>query len=504
MTSKLYLLTSTALLDRWRWARQHLYALLILGPLVLGMTYLTLTQAASYDLAIGPLALSTQVTLGLAFVLSTMALTLSRASRELYHLRQPSAFTDALPIAHTTHLHFALIKRAGHALLLALMLVVARSVSDDAQITASSLFTLALFSMLMTLSESYAALNWIHWGHRRHKRVAAPVIALLGLAALIDGLLLVIFFNPSAATMFDEFFAAQAFARASYFIYAAGLLLALVIYLLTRVAHERWRAEDIDYAQRLEQRAGSNFDATRFLRGRLTESVRAMLARDLYLTVRIFSSAVYVAAGITVSIILLLVALLRSGALPSAEEALGGLSDFGWASATWLPSSLAVKIATVAVVAAMSSIVPVLVSHQEPHTWLERASGATGEELWQAKLWYARLLTLPSALVVFVLGVAAAGVGTGGVSLPLSYLAALFAECLWLWWIASTVVGSLAYEMPDRPELALVLSLGVCLSVGVLGAILWPMGVGIYGLSVAQARERGIMQAAHYLKLEGE
>lgn len=500
MIEKTNLLLWATVRDSLRWAREHIYALLVLGPLVLGMSYLTLAQAATYDLRLAEPPLLLQIILAAGFVLCTMAVSLSLASRELYHLRRASAFTEALPISRAGHLHFALFIRAGHTLMLGLALLLVHSVLGRESVTIASLAALLIFCTLMIVSEVYAAINWIHWGHERSRLGALKALAALVIGATMSSLLLVIFFNETAGERLAVALRLPGRLWMLSIIYAACGVLAFVIYLLARTSHEAWRARDVDYAQRLGQRAWPELKLAGFVGRRLSRAVCALLARDLSLSLRIFSSAVYVAAAVSLLTILLLVALLLSGALPSVEETLGGLSDFGWVSATWFPSSLAIKTATLLVVSCLASIVPVLVSHQIPHAWLERAVGATANDLWLAKLWYARLLTLPAVLVVYVAGSLAALVG--GSALPLTYLLPLLAECLWLWWMASSIIGALAFEMPDRPGLALVLVLSLSLSTGMLAVVLWPMGLGIYGMGVEQVKERGIMQTAHYLLSE--
>lgn len=506
--SQLYLLTKASLRDRWRWARQHLYSLLILGPLVFGMTYLTLDRMASYDLSLQPPTLLAQILLATACVLSIIILTLSRASREIYHLRQPQSLAEALPVQRTTHLHLALITRTGHTLMLALVLIIIRTIFRTEGISALPLSTLALFCLLVTVSEVYAALNWIHWSHQRHKPAAMLAVAVLAVTACVNGLLLTLFINPAAATMLKRSVTTTVMRPGltwpGYFSYSSVCFFTGAIYLLTRLAHEQWRAADIDYAQRLEHGSRRTFDVTKLFSRRLSQGVAAMLARDLQLTLRTFSSAVYVAVGIALLLLILLLTLLTRGALPSAAETLGGLSDLGWMSATWLPAALLIKLTVVFAVASLAAVVPVLVHYQLPHMWLERANGATGEQVWQAKMWYARLMTLPAVLAAYIVGIVAAKFGSSDVALPLFYVLPLLAECLWLWWLVSSSVGALAFEMPDRPELGIVLMLTICLSLGVFGAVLWPMGVGIYGLGVAQVSERGKARAAYYLMTEEE
>jgi di/tricarboxylate transporter len=75
---------------------------------------------------------------------------------------------------------------------------------------------------------------------------------------------------------------------------------------------------------------------------------------------------------------------------------------------------------------------------------------------------------------------------------------------LWLWWLVSSIAGALAFEMPDRPELAIVVMTTVGLSVGTLTAVLWPMGLAVYGMGIARASARGGARARYFLVTEGE
>jgi hypothetical protein len=511
---KLFLLASAELRDRWRWARQHLYALLVLAPLVLGMTYMTLARMASYDLELETLSVWVQLLLAVFSVLALIALNLSRASREIYHLRQPAIFSEALPVRRATHLRLALLARLGRTFVLGLVLLVLRSLlRDDPMIVTVLASPISLFVavILITLAEVYAALNWIHWGHTRDKQAAGLAALLLLVTAVVSASLLMLFFNPAAVT---ELTGSLLVSISSLdgrdqppingIVYAVGSLWASWIYLLTHGAHERWRATDIDYAQRLQQESRLNLDAPGILNRRMTESVASMLERDLRLTLRIFSSAVYVAAGVCALLMFSLLVVLTTDVLPSGPEFIGGLMAFGWASATWLPAVISIKIACALAAASLGSVLPVLVYYQLPHMWLERATGARGEEVWQAKLWYARVVTLPVVLLIYLAGVIAGLIGNQGGGVPLSYVVPLLAECLWLWWLVSTVAGALAFEIPDRPELAIVMILTLSISLGTLSAVMWPMGVGFYGMTIAQITERGGARAHYYLVTEGE
>jgi hypothetical protein len=216
------------------------------------------------------------------------------------------------------------------------------------------------------------------------------------------------------------------------------------------------------------------------------EALAAQLARDLRLVSRGFSSAVYAAAGVGLLLIVLLVALLLGDVLAERQAE-------GFGSMTWLPSVLAVKFACVLAAAALSTLVPVLVAHQEPHLWLERSVGLKGEDAWRAKLYLARVVTAPAAAAAWVVGVACGAV-------PAAYAVPLLAECAWLWWLVSTAAGGLAFEMPAQPGLALILVLCAGLAAGGLAAFLWPIGLAIYGFAVQPLCLRGVMRAEMHLK----
>jgi hypothetical protein len=513
---KLFLLASAELRDRWRWARQHLYALLVLSPLVLGMTYVTLARMTSYDLELETPSVAVQILLAILSVLAVIALNLSRASREVYHLRQPAAFSEALAVERATHLRLALLARLGRTLVLGLALLVLRSLwRDDVSVAAAtdlaSLGALLLAVAIITLAEVYAALNWIHWGSTRDKQAAGSALLVLVATSVVSASLLLLFFNLAAVAeltgslaISTPSLAGRATTPINYIAYAGGCLCAGLVYVLAHRAHERWRATDIDYAQRLQQGSRLNLNVRGILDRRVPRSVAAMLARDLRLTLRTFSSAVYVATGVCALLALLLLVVLTTGLLPSGPEFIGGLMAFGWASATWLPAVISIKLACALAAAALGSVLPVLVYHQLPHLWLERATGARGEDVWKAKLWYARVVALPVVLLIYIAGVLAGLIGNQGGGVPLSYVVPLLAECLWLWWLVSTIAGALAFEVPDRPELAIVMILTLSISMGALAAVLWPMGVGFYGMTIAQVTERGGARTNYYLATEGE
>jgi hypothetical protein len=168
-----------------------------------------------------------------------------------------------------------------------------------------------------------------------------------------------------------------------------------------------------------------------------------------------------------------------------------------WLDATWLPQVIAIKAACVLVVVTLASLLPVLIAYELPHMWLERAAGTTGLDLLRAKIWYARLVTTPAPLIIWC-----AGSLTG--TSPVYYALPLLAECLWLWWLVSSLMGALSFEMPTRPDLAIIVIGTLGLALGLVAAALWPVGLLLYPYAMNSLGERGRHPARYYLITEGE
>jgi len=473
----LRLIVGAGLLDGLRWARQNLYALLVLAPLVLGMTYFgvgrTLRDAAWEPSRGEGFALSVLTALCL------VVLSMSRASAEIYHPRRPESLLDTLPVAPATHLHAALARRLARSAAVGGVAVVARVLVGGGHADVTLAAALVLFVALVAVAEIFAALEWIHWGHRGEPSHALAALVLAGAAAGAGGALLLLIVKPAHLSGGE---------RAAAL--AGGGLLTAALYALAAALHKRWRASDMEYAKRLRARDRGGLNLEELLRRAVAQpSVRAQLARDLRLTLRGFSSAVYAAAAVAALWLFVLAAVLMSGLLPAE----GGGASASWLDATWLPSVLAVKFACVLSAATLTALVPVLVAHQSPHFWLERAAGVPGADAWRAKLYYARVVTLPAALAAWAVGCLC------GAS-PAFYVLPLLAECVWLWWIVSTLCGGLAFETPEQPGLAVILVACLTLAGGGFTAFIWPMGLALYAYGLPQILLRAQHRARFYLE----
>jgi hypothetical protein len=479
---KLGLVIGASLREQLRWATQHLYTLLILTPLVLGISYLTVSRLAEEAPSWHP-SFRFSFFISSAFVFTAVVLSLSRAAIEIYHLQRPESVLDALPVSNSTHFHAALAKRIVRTAGLGLLILVIRLLFAQSRFDPATTAALLLFVLMAAQTQIFAALNWIHVGHTRSKPVAIGTSASIVASSAVGGSLLLIVFSPGMLPA-----ASSSSAPLSAMIVAAVWSMAL--YAIAKAQHQRWRTSDIEYAKRIQSANRESILALFRLEKWFQRTVAEQLRRDLQLTLRAFSSAVYVAVFIAALLLLAMMTVLVTDLLPADA------GQASWFSGTWLPAVMAAKIGCVLVTTSLSIVVAVLVQYQIPHFWLERAVGVTGNQMWQTKLWYARLISLPAPVLATTLAVVSGMV-------PLWYALPLLAECVWMWWITSTLIGGLAFEVPDRPELAIVLMLSAGTTFGLFVSVFWPIGFVLYALNLLRGlTERGQSRASYCLLME--
>ncbi len=470
-SGKTLLLVGASLRSELRWASRHLYAALVLTPIVVGMTYATASRFAEAIEQWQPSTLTVSI-ISVSLAACLVALSLSRASAEIYHIRRPESSLDALPVSASSHLHAALIIRLVRATVTAALILAAAIIIGHIDLKKAAL--LLPFVLLLATAQLLAALNWIHWNHRREKSSALAAIVYVALAATNAGMLVADF----------------ARGEIRLWLIAASAILIILLYFLLAFLHARWRASDLEYARRLKLTGRWNIVSLTVFQKRLGIIATSQLARDLQLTLRAFSSAVYVIAGLALLTVAMLVIALLDRWLPEGQVT--ALLD-----ATWLPSVVAVKIACVIVTASLVSLVPVLIAYELPLMWVERAIGTTGLDIWKAKLWYARLVSIPAAPAVWAAAMMTA-------RLPLNYSLPLLLECVWLWWMVSSMSGAFAFEIPTRAGLSIVLMATIGLSAGVISAMLWPVGLMVYGMAMHSLTARGRARTRYFLITEEE
>lgn len=456
-----------------------MYAWMILAPVVLGITYFTVIRLAE-NLPDWHIPATLMFTMAALFNLSLIGLSLSRASAEIYHPRRPESYFDCLPVSVASHLHAALVTRVTRTAVVAAGAVIARAaLVEDGSLHAGDIPALVCFTVLTALAETLGALNWIHWGHTRKLRAVIPSLLILLVNASLGGLMLTVVFRPS---VYSEF---------GFWMYAVCVAWILLVYFVVYRLTTTWRSSDLEYARRLQTTTRSTFRIERAIERRLAPVVAAQVARDVRLTIRAFSSAVYVVFAIAALCCIALIAALTTDWLPWV------LHETAWLDATWLPQNIAIKAACVFALVSLASLLPLLIAYELPHMWVERAAGTTGFDLLRAKICYARFLTAPVPVIIW-----SAGFLTG--SVQIFYALPLLAECLWLWWLISSLMGALSFEMPTRPDLAIIVTGTLGLALGLVSATFWPVGLILYPQAMHSLAERGRQRARYYLITEAE
>ena len=114
-----------------------------------------------------------------------------------------------------------------------------------------------------------------------------------------------------------------------------------------------------------------------------------------------------------------------------------------------------------------------------------------------AKVWYARIVSFPAALLTIMIGLIAG-------KIPGFYAVPTILECLLAWWMASSFVGGLAFEMPNHPMLATIIMLTVGISVPFLLILFWPAAIVGYFVVMNMLLDRGRARARVYLMAEAD
>ncbi len=476
----LLLLLAASSRSQIRSVMSHLYSWLILTPMVIGITWLSVSRLTE-DVSLQSLSFGQLWLAGTIGSVALIGFALSRTVTDIYHVSRPESYIDVLPVAANTHFDFALLSRFSRTLFVGLAILLLKwLLGESLSLWASG--WLAAYVLLMTIAEMLAALFFVHGLRQKQMSFRLAAFLLLVPVTIVAGAMLAAVFKPHRLVKQMTF--------------AIGMLVFLTLTGIARKLHQKWRADDLEHARHLQSESRLSLFRWQRFRRRFSPSVAAQLARDLQLTWRGFSSSVYVVVVIAVALLIALFALLQANLFAPYGEQLS------WFDAARLYQIYAVKITCALATTTLAVLTPVLVAYQLPHLWLERTTETSGLDLWQAKLQYTRIVSAVAPLLSFAVGAA-----TG--SLPSFYLPLLFAECLMIWWALSSLIGAFAYEMPTRSGLAIILMAtigtagGAAAAFGLLTSALLPFGALIYAQAMQGLTEKGRARA-RYLLLIGD
>ncbi|HZS46776.1 MAG TPA: hypothetical protein VFC63_17015 [Blastocatellia bacterium] len=475
---KLKLLTGARLRENLRWAKQNVYSWLILPLIVIGISYATVARVV-HNAPSWHSSVWAESAISFALLLCVVGLSLSRSTADLYFVNTPESVAEWLPVDLNAKLGVAFANRLLRVFLIGLALVFAKYMLMPAGVSIGfSILAAASLCLLLCITELLAALEWVRWNHTQRLSKAAIPIFLILLSLVLSSFLMLDAINPEMMPR-----------RWNLGLPIAGIALAAVIFVYVQFRHRKYRSRDIEYARRLWQtRKISVFD-WHSIRSKFGPAVGNLLARDLQLTLRAFTSTVYIVLALACLSIVILAVVLFTHALPPPPKPLGKLDT------TWLPSVMATKIAVILATSGLSTLVAPLVAAQLQNLWIEKTVGTNGLQMWEAKVWYARLISLPVPFIATLIAIVSG-------SVPVFYWLPLFLESLLLWLLCSSFIGALAYEMPDEPVLACIVMFTVGTAMPLMAAFFWPAGILIFIYVMGALTSRGRERARVYLLTE--
>ncbi len=454
-------------LEAGRALRQNAFALFVLGPLILGgalliaSRYLDLVRTPLRTYAALLPELGSPGPLGLAVALALIVIHLPGFLDELFH-RQSAL--DALPVGEGTRFAVAVMASWGRLWTSAAVLLLALAVLGDTTAPRSLLgwgFGLAAALLPLALGGIVAASLRVRFlalgaafGATGRGLLAALLWLLLILAVAVPRLApwLLLPLWPSAALL--EALLGSALLGTPLLpglaVLVEGSTATLALGLAAGFLAVRYRRRDLERAARLARRPRAGRLAARLLERRRVAAV--LLGRDLLLVARRFSPAVDLTAalaGLGLAMIVLV--------LPGFDLPLTALLRLG-------------VLATVASTLALLTLVPLLVEHQLPRFWSERTSATAPEDVSLAKLWLARCLALPPA----ILGAVALALLPGALDPP-GALAMALVQLVVAEWIVASVVGHTVFEIAEQPLLGIVFGSLSGLAIAAL-FVLYPRG----------------------------
>lgn len=407
-----------------RLLREHFFTLFVLAPTILGGVFYTLHPAgavlAETVLRAGR-PFPEQLVLTLLGLAAWTAVFWPSTVREIAPARSAAACLDALPVPASARFHVA-------------------------------------FAVCFLRNTILAALLLAVWSPEHLRGPAPYAFAVLAAGLQLALVALCLAYGKAAAAVLGFGLIAAAAAAWSAF---PGILAAALGWAASRLlACSRPMTSAAGAGQAAPPRRRAGFALPRRL-----GAIRPQLLRDLLLTRRFFSPAVFFAAA---------------GALAALGSAwtLRAAAGPRWSAAIVLAGCALAALA-------LSSLAPLLFRFQIPRFWLERSSPAPTDSIWKTKLCYASLVSLP------LLPVALAALA----ALPGGNFAVSAAQAPIVIFTMSSAAALLMFEAADRP--ALGLTLAALLGFGFAGSYVlfweylpWIAALHIYALHAFANRAR--------------
>ncbi len=480
-----WLALRASLLTTKRALGAHWFSVFVLAPMIVGGFYFVLqpnlAQAGGWLRRAAPGWTGADLAAaGFLLAAALVAAGLPSALRHAYALGLPEAYLDALPISPGARFRGLLAGQilrnvpAWVALAAALRLAAPQGGAGvSAAAAACAIVEIAALQLLTVLL--LVRLGWLRAGRLVGVGAAIVLVCLLVRIEPLSGLLALPLLP--AASLFQAALASavgmELAARGWLSQWPAQAAGVLAIGVLAWGPYRNWRNADVERAREAASRSAFALGGLdRLLRKRFDAEVAAQLARDLRLTLRGATPAVWTCAA---------AAVLFLAAMPAAI-----LNQ--WVAPPWMP----VLLLTLAGLAALSlsAIAPVLLQRHRPAMWIEHAAGASPESMLEARKHFTLIVSAPVAVVAALAAAA----------FPGDWLSAAFlaARAVFAWIAVASIIGAVAFDIAMAPGLGLMLAgllaIGVC---GMLGLDQgWPIAIFLYAYLMHHLNERAEAAAA--------
>ncbi|MBI4852443.1 MAG: hypothetical protein HY819_11670 [Acidobacteria bacterium] len=453
-------------LEVLRQVKDNIFSLFVLGPMVLGIVYLLAIPYIN-TLAIGAYPLLELEAINLIVTILIFLFLLSSISKviaEIYPIQLPDSYLDGLPITPTWRFISLLIFRIYKNFPLLIVLTLANFlVNNIAQKTSQTplVFLLIILPSILQLAILQIVLVVLA-AHLKQLQLTRLLIFFLALV-------LIQYYFPQIALWLNlpiigirELLVSLYFSWAksqehNFSIYQTllSLSLSLILLAIALFAYKQWSISDREIVEQIlaKKRRLSDLLIESFILSKtLGIKLGASLLRDLTLTFRFFSAAVYLSFAFAIIFEISLVVV---------------------ATRTDYPLDIIAQSATALASFSLSALAPALIKHQLPFLWLERSLPVTAEDMYSSKLFYACILSLPVPIISFLL------------SLPLMSFTLenglfLLFQLMLIWLIVASIVGILSLEIASRPSLAILFTAIASLAIAILTIQVWWFGLIVY------------------------
>lgn len=476
------LLLRYKLLQAVRFSLENLYVLLLLGPAITLIVYLIVEpylQAMADGVYQVPSVEQMEI-IGSALLLLALLSPISTVAAEFYPVQSADSYLDGLPVSLSQRYISILLIRLGKNLPLILIITILVCATALKRGTVPDPVALAVNLVLIWLQlaalQSVLAVFGAHYEMLDGSRLL-PIAGLYMAAALYIAAYLPLAGALDAFICLTESLFTGSLQTPPPARIALSLAVTFLSMAVSFLGYSKWAITDRDAVERhLSQTATIPLVekvATWIERG-WGAQVACQLVRDLLLTFRFFSSSVYLSvASAALFEVAVVVFATRYGNVGVEFE-------------------IAVQAACALATFALSALAVAMVRYQMRFFALERPLPLRAADLYQAKLLYARLVSLPVPICTAILSLI---VG----DLSLADVGMLALKLLLVWLLVASIVGGLVFEMASRPALAIPFIAIASLSIVSLTIRLWWLWVIIYPYLIDKLEARGRQRAYLYL-----